>query len=59
MEKDMKEEGVALKDIKKEPLTQEEKELIVKILTNVPLQGNIQTLPKTMEGILSILRKLS
>lgn len=40
-------------------LTQEEKDLIVRILSNAPLQGTIQNLGKVMGDILTIINKLN
>lgn len=43
----------------KELLTKEEKELVVKIMSSIQLQGSIQTLPEQIQQILTIIRKLS
>jgi len=40
-------------------LTGEERAFIVKVLTNLPLQGNLQTLPKAIDDVMNIIRKLS
>lgn len=41
-----------------ETLNKEEIELLQKIVRQVPLSGNIETLPKTLETMASILHKL-
>ena len=40
-------------------LTAEEKKLIVQILSSTPIQGNIQQLPRIMQQIIEIIKKLS
>jgi len=38
--------------------TTEEKELLKKILLSTPIQGTVQSLPSTLEIIVSILKKI-
>ena len=46
-------------EVPSKELTAEEKKQIVEVFTNIPITGNIQTLPKKLELVLSIIRKLS
>lgn len=40
-------------------LTQQEKELVTRILTTAPLSGNVQSLPPILEQILVIVEKIN
>ncbi len=40
-------------------LTADEKKFLIKVLTNLPLQGNLQSLPKAMADVMAIIKKLS
>lgn len=38
--------------------THDEKALLIQVLVNTPVQGTLQTLPKTLDLMMSILKKL-
>jgi len=38
-------------------LTDEERQLLVQVLSSVPIQGNLQTLPQTMTTLANLLKK--
>jgi len=52
-------EEQSMEEVLSKALTDEEKKLVVDVLSNIPLQGSIQTLPAQMEKIVTIIRKLS
>lgn len=48
-----------MEEVPSKELTAEEKKIIIDVLTNAPLRGSLQTLPKALDQFVTIIRKLS